>query len=456
MGNNTKIKKRNCGLFELIYDNKKDDFDVTVEIVDAIMGSGKSTEIFKWIDANPNDKYIYVSPLISEVGEGGRVHREVMHTKFHSPNSDDEYKTKSDDLLSLLKRGLNICCTHSLYLMMTSEHLKEIKDGGYVLIIDEELGVVDSYDYFSKSDLDSLIGFGCVKKQDSDGMLVWVGEDKNFDNKSHKYYKLKRDIMNGILYSAKRADSMLVLQLPIKLFTVAKRVIIITYMFEGNTLSSFLNLKGVKCKLFTEIVLPEVDKSEIRKLINMYEVKGKWKQMEKFKLSNTWYTVNGKGNASSVDIKLIEKFIISFARATGATYKELMYTFPKNRNFEAKKVSTVIKPKGLIDREELGFDDDGKECHKIEKVWIATQTRATNDYAHKTHLVHAFNRYPNIAVKSYFQDYGQPIDQDTFALAELLQWIWRSAIRNGEPINLCILSPRMRELFLDWLNDGGL
>ena len=52
------------------------------------------------------------------------------------------------------------------------------------------------------------------------------------------------------------------------------------------------------------------------------------------------------------------------------------------------------------------------------------------------------------------RNYGQPIDQDTFALAEILQWIWRSAIRNGEPINLCILSPRMRELFLDWLYDG--
>ena len=48
MGNNTKIKKRIYGLFELIYDNKKDNFDVTVEIVDAIMGSGKSTEIFKF------------------------------------------------------------------------------------------------------------------------------------------------------------------------------------------------------------------------------------------------------------------------------------------------------------------------------------------------------------------------------------------------------------------------
>ena len=27
---------------------------------------------------------------------------------------------------------------------------------------------------------------------------------------------------------------------------------------------------------------------------------------------------------------------------------------------------------------------------ELEKVWIATQTRATNDYAHKTHLSPCF------------------------------------------------------------------
>ena len=86
-------------------------------------------------------------------------------------------------------------------------------------------------------------------------------------------------------------------------------------------------------------------------------------------------------------------------------------------------------------------------------MWVATQTRATNDYDHKTHLVHAFNRYPNTAVKSYLQDYGQIVDDDIFALCELLQWIWRSAIRKGEPITLCIVSTRMRKLFDKWLNE---
>ena len=128
-----------------------------------------------------------------------------------------------------------------------------------------------------------------------------------------------------------------------------------------------------------------------------------------------------------------------------------MYTFPKYRRWDS--VSTkggvkrkVIKPRSLIDRKE----DDGS----IEKCWIATQTRATNDYAHKTHLCHLFNRYPNRSVKAYLQDYGYDVNDDVFALSELVQWVWRSAIRNNEPIVLCIASSRMKKLFIEWLDSG--
>ena len=37
-----------------------------VEILDAIMGSNKTNGIIKWMDNHPNEKYIYISPLLSE------------------------------------------------------------------------------------------------------------------------------------------------------------------------------------------------------------------------------------------------------------------------------------------------------------------------------------------------------------------------------------------------------
>jgi hypothetical protein len=43
--------------------------------------------------------------------------------------------------------------------------------------------------------------------------------------------------------------------------------------------------------------------------------------------------------------------------------------------------------------------------------------------------------------------------KDAYALTELIQWVWRSRIRKGEPITLYLPSPRMRRLFEEWLND---
>lgn len=416
-----------------------------VEILDSIMGSRKTTEILKWIDGHyTTDRFIYVSPLISEVGEGGRIHRDLKYAKFHSPKTESS-TSKSDDLLLMLEDGLNICCTHSLYLLMDGRHLALIKKHNYILIIDEEIGVISDYNRYSDSDLDSLIALGCIDRQENDGMLLWTSDDPSFDKPNHKYYNLKRNIVSGVVYTAKRSNRMVVTQLPVKLFTVAKRTIIITYMFEGNILSCFLKLKGVTYKPFTEVTLDVINKDNIKSLITMYEIKGKWKALEGYKLSNTWYTAKTAYKNSTIkNIKMIENFISSFARKTGCTYEDLMYTFPKDRRYDSGNAKKIA-PKSLVDR----ANPEGV----VERVWIATQTRATNDYAHKTHLIHAFNRYPNTSIQSYLQDYGQGVDADVFATSELVQWVWRSAIRKGEPITLCIISPRMRELFMKWLDN---
>lgn len=43
------------------------------------------------------------------------------------------------------------------------------------------------------------------------------------------------------------------------------------------------------------------------------------------------------------------------------------------------------------------------------------------------------------------------IDEETWALSELIQWLFRSAIREENEINLYIPSKRMRNLLQEWL-----
>ena len=68
-------------------------------------------------------------------------------------------------------------------------------------------------------------------------------------------------------------------------------------------------------------------------------------------------------------------------------------------------------------------------------------------------MVHCYNRFPLLAVSSYLQDYGCPVDLKVFALSELLQWSYRGCIRKGEPMTLAIGSKRMYNYFMDWLAD---
>ena len=88
------------------------------------------------------------------------------------------------------------------------------------------------------------------------------------------------------------------------------------------------------------------------------------------------------------------------------------------------------------------------------KGFIPLNSRATNQYSHKKNCAYVVNRYLNPFYKAFFDQRNIKIDEDRYALSEMLQWIWRSAIRNGEEINLYIPSVRMRRLLIDFLNEN--
>lgn len=52
----------------------------------------------------------------------------------------------------------------------------------------------------------------------------------------------------------------------------------------------------------------------------------------------------------------------------------------------------------------------------------------------------------------YLENDNFKFNEDDYALSALLQWVWRSAIRNGKKVTIYIPAPRMRQLLTDWLN----
>lgn len=404
-----------------------------VEVLDGLMGSGKTTKILEWIDNNPNEKFLFVSPLLSEVEEGGRVTSSVNSVTFECP-SVSEHETKSDHLLKLLENGVNIACTHSLYLAVKDEHLNLIEKMGYILIIDEEVNVVDVIDGYSRDDYKWLYENKKIEVSDTDGMISWVCKtDVGEDN---KYFKFKNLCDYQALYVTKRDSCMMVTHLPIKLMTSAKRVVVLTYMFEGNMLHKFLQLKGVETVRFDEVVLNEVNGDEIRDLVNLLPLDKKVSQLS---LSSTWYE-----DANEEQLKTVSRYISNIARKYCDDFTDLMYTLPKKRHLSNRGNVNIVKPIKFY-RKKI----EGEWSYN----WIPVQMRATNDYKHKSVAIHCQNRFPLVAVSSYLSDYNCAIDVKVFALSEMVQWIWRSRIREGKPITLAIANKRMYNLFKSWLEE---
>lgn len=83
--------------------------------------------------------------------------------------------------------------------------------------------------------------------------------------------------------------------------------------------------------------------------------------------------------------------------------------------------------------------------------FLACNARAVNTYRECYAVAYLLNRFFSPVLKNFFTQNGVRVEEDAYALSELIQWIFRSAIRDGKEIWLYIPSKRMRNLLIDWI-----
>ena len=102
--------------------------------------------------------------------------------------------------------------------------------------------------------------------------------------------------------------------------------------------------------------------------------------------------------------------------------------------------------------------------------FVPNTTRGTNDHAGCTHAVYLYDQHPNPQLLTFLGMARNSQDAyqfcDAYALTELVQWLFRSAIRVGglnstgrqykprRRVTVYIPSQRMRNLLLNWLLSG--
>lgn len=404
-----------------------------VEVLDRMMGAGKTNAILQWLQ--PEMRFIFVTPLLSEAEERINTVRPDLAVKCPEKltykDGDTWKSSKAEDMLLLLSGRENIATTHALLRTCDARHWKLIQQLGYIIVLDEEVSLIEAFRDVSSQDMLWLFDNGHLSRDDGNGKLTF--HDASTVQKM-KYEEVKEMCGKGMLYSAKRSNGFVVSCLPVDVLMCAKRVIILTYMFEGSVLERFLSLHGVQWKPFTEVDVADVLPSSVAGLIKPVREQY-YKPFYKISLTQT-----GWKNMKPVAVTTVEKTLTNLFNNHDAL--ECGFSLPKEYVVRlAGSKNRLVKPHGKVHKE-------GRE------TWIYPKCRATNDYSNKRVMVYALDVHPNSAVDAYLTDMGLPVDRDLYALSQLVQWLWRGCIRNGEPMTVAVLAPRMRKLFEKWLADG--
>jgi hypothetical protein len=427
-----------------------------VEVLDAMCGTGKTYNLFKFISDNPAERYLYVTPMLSEVSSRPAEELAKFGDRgiiFCEPTGEG-FKTKGDHLLELLKDGQNIICTHSLFQLLEESGRDSVRKYGYIIIIDEELGMIEPLrkDVLATEDAKPLVQKGSITIE-KDGQVVW--KDANWGVGSSAFAQARKMADAGSLYANKNGTFFNV-QLPTELIRAAKRVIVATYLFEGSIFHAFLKVKGVEYKPFAfdgmELRDEHAAKAALLNRIEFVDAPAARDRLYRRlrlpmddlaarvtngALSHSWYA-----SASQDKLTEVGNHIRNIARQMEVRANDLIYTLPSSA--VGKRGNRWIKRGRLVKVKSYG----------PETCYLHKGARATNDYAERTAAIHAYNRYLHPAIKTYLEDHGAKISDDTFALAEMIQWLFRTAIRKPDQskIKLHIVSPRMQKIFLDWLH----
>jgi hypothetical protein len=402
-----------------------------VTIVDAIMGSGKTSWSIQYMnEASEDIRFLFVTPYLDEVDV---ILNKVKERNFKQPLQTNT--NKRGNLKKLLEAGFDVATTHELFKLMDTETLELIREKGYVLMLDETIDIMENLS-LAQDEFQLLKYAGMLLHDEETDSLTW--NDACTFQDVPRFEDIKESAASGSLFYY--SDTTLFKTLPIDLFLPFQEVYLLTYMFKHSEMRYYFDIHNIQYQYKAVVdaggvfsLIPHedkepYDKTKIRELINIYEGKLNDVGEQKYELSFGWY--NRQSNKDTIE-RIRKNTVTYFKNNTKTTVKQNLWTC-YNKD--------ISKLKGV------GF----------AKEHLPFNVRATNEYKEKSSLAYLINRFISPAKKNFFIAKCNNVDEDMVALSSLVQWIWRSRIREDKPINLYIPSKRMRNLLKDWLNNPDL
>lgn len=407
-----------------------------IYVCDAIMGTGKSSAAIEYMNEHKTDKFIYITPYLDEAE---RIKNGCPELHFVEPsNAFAEYNhRKSQHTAALIKRGLNITTTHQAFKNYNKQMLSDIRKHGYTLFIDESLDILKPCEC-NADDIRLVIDAGYIRK-DENGNFVRTESEYTGSALAEIFWMLES---RCLIYSDSD-DGIFYWSLPKELLESFSDVYILTYMFEGQNMYYYLKMYHME---FESIHIQKKDNifsfckdnafcpayiKNIKSMIHILDhpklnhigFNEKSQQDDEYALSMAWFSKN-KSSISQLQKNLAN------------LYKNIWSDSSPDTRMWGTFSSAYGKLRGK------GYT----------KGYVVFNARATNAHRHRRYLSYLANVYMNVNEKLFYQNLGLEVHEDTYALSVLVQWIWRSAIRDGEEIWLYLPSIRMRRLLTEWMD----
>lgn len=407
---------------------------MSIKICDALCGSGKTSACIRMMNEDAGSKFIFVTQFLSEVD---RIKAACSSKGFVSPDNDPEArKTKLADIKRLLREGCNIATTHALFLSCTDEIKDLVRDQHYVLVLDETV------DLFHMSglktcDMNMLIHSKIVEEEE--GSIRWVYEEyekEDYDGEGKFSHEVLLSKSKNLL---KFGDEYFFWMLPPELFECFHDVYILTYLFHAQLLRCFFEVYEIAYEFvgvrFTEGEYRFCDPGEMdrrRDLRNKIHILEHDKLNEvgdlRSDLSVSSYALRKHREGEGLAERIRKNLVNVFRNVYHAPSDQIMWTV-----FKDFKGAVAAK----------GFTNS----------FVPYNKRASNEYSNRRYLAYCVNNFLRPWEVRYYKEHGVFVDQDSYALSILVQWVFRSAIRNGEEVWLYVPSARMRSLLKQWLEN---
>lgn len=403
-----------------------------VYVCDAIMGSGKSSAAINYMNSHPDDRFIYITPYLDEAS---RIKTGCSALCFEEPEA--LMGSKLNDTIRLLRAGKNIATTHAAFKMYTPEFLQYVRDFGYTIFIDESITMIEQVD-ISIDDFKMLETIGYVSTDESG---VYHRTDKHYSGGAFGGF-LKTISRNGAM-CVEDGDEIHVLYwiIPSELILASKTVFVLTYLFDDQDTRYYFDMNGIEYEKIgisldaggmfqfdpAGTYIPPMTKELGRMIHILDDEKLNAVGNSPTALSVRWFRSHGDKKT-----ELRNNMINFFKHLTsGNSYSRMWSTF----------LSCKERMKG----------------EGYTKGFTPFNIRATNDLRHKTDLAYCVNLYRNVGERMLYEKMGVAVNDDGYALSTMVQWIWRSAIRDGKEINIYIPSKRMRDILRSWIDQvsGG-